>query len=148
MSYEQTRFLYTPANFYYGWDDCNEETEAADKIIASPDRFLLTQNQLFQAQGGINGFLLQSAFALGGVGLVFGSSPRMATYWRNGCMKWMEWLCVGGTFTSFWFLGGAASTSYLGDPIAVRNHRIAYTLVKENNRWEGRQILKKPPMRY
>ena len=83
-----------------------------------------------------------------GIGSVFASSARMGTYWRTGSMKWMEWLCLGGTAFVGHYAGQQASINLIGNPAAYNNHWMAYGLVKSANRWEGRMILSKPPISY
>ena len=94
------------------------------------------------------GLSLQMVAFLGGVGAVFAASPRMSMYWKNGNLKMMEWLCLGGAGTAGYWAGHAASVHYIGDHNALKNHWMAYSLIKSGNRWEGRFILKKAPMSY
>ena len=80
-----------------------------------------------------------------GVGAVFASSARMASYWKMGTLAWQEKLCVFGAGLIGYEGARRLSVNALGDPRAYRNHWTAYTYVKACNRWEGRQILGKKP---
>ena len=147
-SYNAHRTRYLLPSYYSEWQSTSDANLAADEIIVAPERHLLTAHQVFQAEGGYNGLVLQTLTTLLGVGSVFAMSPRMASYWRSGSMKWMEWSCLGGAAFLFYTLGLNLSIQQMGDPAKLRNHYTAYSLVKAQNRWEGRQILKKPPMMY
>ena len=135
--------------FVQNWQTPSEENNAADEILVAPERHLLTQAQLYNAEGGNAGFALQIFGLLFGAASVFASSSRMTTYWgRNASLKWQEWLCLGGASSLGYFGGSVVSLHTFGDAAAYRNHWVAYNFVKSQNRWEGRQILKKAPMNY
>ena len=122
--------------------------ETANKIIESPDNYLLSADDLYKAEGGSAGLALQVSVVLLGVGSVFASSPRMTQLFRNGSFTWQEWLCLGGTAVGGNYLGTQMSVYGLGNSTAYHNHWMAYYYVKSCNRWEGRKILKNRPMMY
>ena len=74
--------------FYHNWQAATEENTAADEIIQTPEKFLLTQEQLFNAEGGNGGLVVQMLGLLLGVGSVFAMSPRMSSYWKSGSLRW------------------------------------------------------------
>ena len=117
-------------------------------MVETPDKYLLTKEQLYQAEGGTPGMALQVFGVLLGVGSVFAASPRMSYYWKTGSLRWMEWLCLTGAASLGYATTNYAAINMLGNPVAFRSHWMAYSYVKSQNRWEGRQILGKPPMMY
>eukprot|EP00356_Strombidium_inclinatum_P011789 CAMPEP_0170491800 /NCGR_PEP_ID=MMETSP0208-20121228/11263_1 /TAXON_ID=197538 /ORGANISM="Strombidium inclinatum, Strain S3" /LENGTH=150 /DNA_ID=CAMNT_0010767435 /DNA_START=11 /DNA_END=463 /DNA_ORIENTATION=- len=127
------------------WQNVSEENVAADEIILSPERHLLTQSQLLEAQGGSIGLAVQMLGFLVGVGSVFQASPRITQYWKMGAMRYTEWATLGGAGTAGYWIGHSLSVNYMGQPDKVRNHWVAYNFVKSQNRWEGRHILGKAP---
>ena len=134
--------------FYNGWQRENAGNTAADQILETPEKHLLSQQQLFTAEGGNTGFALQMTGLLLGVGLVFASSPRMSHYWKSGSLRWTEWACLAGAGSVGYLAARQISIHNLGDAAAYHNHWVAYGYVKNCNRWEGRQILTKAPMNY
>ena len=102
--------------FSGNWQQVNEENTAADQIIKTPEKFLLNKDQLFEAEGGLGGLALQLLIVGLGVGSVFASSARMSMYWKTGSMKWMEWLCLGGTAVVGHHIGQLASVQFVGNP--------------------------------
>ena len=134
--------------FYGNWQEVNDYNKAADEIIKTPEKYLLSNSALFEAEGGYGGLGLQLAVMALGVGSVFASSARMGMYWKSGSMKWMEWLCLGGTAVGAHAIGQYASVNAMGNPHAYYSHWMAYGFVKSANRWEGRHILSKPPLQY
>ncbi len=143
MTYGRIKAL----NQYYvaGFEAANDTTDAADEIIAAPDRHLLSQEELFAAQGAWTTVgLALGATALGTLA-VFAGSPRTAAHFRAGNMTFLEWACLGSS-ALFWYGGASMAGQYaFGDYQRVRNHWMAYTFVKSQNRYEGRRILNKAP---
>ena len=135
--------------FYtFKWQDTTDFSIAGDEIIEAPENHLLTQDELFEAEGGHIGLSIRVASVLLGVGSLFAMNPRLYTYFRGGSMKFREWLTLGGVgFLSHQF-GHYIATNYTGTPCKYYNHWIAYSYVKTCNRWEGRRILKKAPTYY
>ena len=145
-SYEKVRPI--ELNSCSGWQADNEVNQTADDIIKTPEKYLLTRDELYKAEGGTGGLALQVAVVGLGIGSVFASSARMTHLFRIGSFTWQEWLCVGGTAVGGNWLGTWASVNLLGNRQAYNNHWMAYYYVKSCNRWQGRQILKKAPMTY
>ena len=136
-----------PINQYYanGFTASNATNDAADEIIAQPDRHLLSQADLFSAQGGWNTVGASLVATALGTFAVLAGSPRTASHLRSGSLTFLEWTCLG-TSAMFWY-GSAnmAGTMAFGDSQKVRNHWMAYTFVKSQNRFEGRRSLTKKP---
>ena len=131
--------------FYTNWQGTSADNEAADRIISTPEKYLLSQENLFQAEGGNAGLAVQMLGLLVGVGSVFAMSPRMSSYWKTGSLRWMEWLCLFGAGSLGYIGARQVSVSTFGDYNAYHRHWMAYNYVKSCNRWEGRQILTKRP---
>ena len=74
--------------FYKDWQSTSDESIAADEIIEAPESHLLTQQDLYAAEGGHAGLTVQMLGLLLGVGSVFASSKRMGTYWGHGGLIW------------------------------------------------------------
>ena len=117
------------------WQEVNDTNNAADEIIQAPEKHLLTQAQLYEAEGGHGGLALTLFTMLAGCGAVFGSSVRMSNYWRSGSMHWKEWFCLGATALTGHYVGQQAAINMVGNPVAYTNHWIAYGHVKSGNRW-------------
>ena len=134
--------------FYGNWQDVTDTNKAADGIIKTPEKYLLSNSALFEAEGGYGGLGLQMLVMAIGVGSVFASSARMGMYWKSGSLKWMEWFCLGGTALASHQIGQYASVNLMGNPSAYYAHWMAYGFVKSANRREGRMILSKAPIQY
>lgn len=131
--------------YYSGFETVSATNDAADEIISSPDRHLLSQPDLFSAQGGFSTVGLALGATAFGTLLVFAGAPRTAAHFKNGSLGFYEWACLG-TSAAFWY--GSASwvgQRTFGDAQKVRNHWMAYTFIKAQNRFEGRRILNKKP---
>ena len=109
---------------------------------------MLTQDQLIAAEGGLVGLGAQ----FGGIGLglavLFVARPRILTYLKNAQLRPAEWVILGGTSFVGYKAGHYAGMSFFGDQQKVTNHWMAYLYQKQLNRFEGRQILTKPPKAY
>lgn len=82
-SVRERRKFFNPF-FTGGWSDYNARNDAADQIIDSPDRFLLTQNELFEAEGGWSTFALTMGLAGGAATAVLLLRPGMAAHLGRG----------------------------------------------------------------
>ena len=82
--------------FYHAWQASTDENLAADEIIEAPEKHLLNQSDLLNAEGGNMGLAVQMFGLLFGVGAVFASSKRMSSYVSVGSLIWQEKLCLGG----------------------------------------------------
>lgn len=125
-----------------------EASKAADEIIAEPERHLLTQEQLFAAEGGAVGWAAQLGMVGLGLSVLFAAQPRLLTYLKNAQLRPLEWALVGGTAFVSYRVGYQFGASFFGDANKVNNHWLAYFYQKQLNRFEGRQILTKPPKNY
>ena len=129
--------------------ESNSATQtAADEIINAPEKHLLTQGELFWAEGGPVGLALQLGAAGLGLAALFSAKPKYLTYLRNAQLRPFEWLAIGGSAFVGYRAGLYTSTMLFGDAQKVQNHWMAYFYVKQLNRFEGRQILSKPPKAY
>ncbi len=128
-----------------GHTEANEVNDAADEIIAQPDKHLLNQQQIFAAQGGYSTVGLALGAVTFGTLALFAASPRMATHFKNGSLSFNEWVCLGSS-TLFWY-GSASWVGHrsFGDANKLHNHWMAYTFVKAQNRFEGRRLLTNKP---
>ena len=126
----------------------SQQVLAADEIIESPEKHLLTQAQLFEAEGGYLGFAAHLAIVGGGLATLFAVRPRLLTYLKNAQLRPVEWGLIGTTAFVSYRLGYSVSAQFFGDSHKVDNHWIAYFYQKQLNRFEGRQILTKPPKAY
>lgn len=123
-------------------------SRAADEIIAAPEKHLLTQDALFEAEGGIGGVAAQLGSVAIGLTVLFAARPRVLTYLKNAQLRPSEWLLLGGTTFLSYRVGYSLGTSFMGDSQKVHNHWMAYFYQKQINRFEGRQILSKAPKFY
>ena len=137
------RFL----NQYYtaGNRDASTINDIADEIINQPDAHLLSQADLVQAEGGYNTLALSLGLAAVGALALFGANPRIASHLKNGNLSFYEWLALGGTTTVGYWTGHHAGVLTFGDVTKYQAHWMAYTFVKAQNRFEGRQLLSKAP---
>lgn len=113
-----------------GFESASASNDAADEIIAAPDRHLLSQSQLFAAQGGWATVAMALGATAVGTAAVFIGSPRTAAHFKNGSLTFLEWACLG-TSGLFWYTAGSQVGQYAaGNPQLARNHWMAYTFVK------------------
>ena len=77
-------------------------SEAADEILDTPEKHLLTQNDLFWAEGGIAGEALQIGAVVGALVLLQTRSPTTIAALRAGKLSGSQWWLLGGSaFLSF-----------------------------------------------
>lgn len=134
--------------FMSGWDSFNADNDAADDIIASPDRFLLSQSQLFDAEGGWSTFGLTMGLAGVGAAAALMLKPGMAAHFGRGQLNAMEWGMLGSATWFGGFVGHHAGVQFFGNTRSYRDHWMAYTFIKTQNRYIGGSVLTKPPMYY
>ena len=65
-------------SYIYGWQSQNDLNDAADEIIKTPEKHLLSQQQLYEAEGGNAGLAVQIGTTSFGVATVFLGSPLMS----------------------------------------------------------------------
>ncbi len=122
--------------------------KAADEIINNPEKHLLTQEDLFAAEGGYAGFAVQLGVIGLGFATLFAFRPKLLSYLKNSQLRATEWTLLAGTGFLSYRIGYNVGTNLAGDSQKLNNHWIAYFYQKQLNRFEGRQILTKPPMNY
>ena len=79
------------SSFTVGHSVCNETNEDADAIIASPDRYLLNKDKLFEAEGGWGTCALTLGLGLVGVAGVLTMNSRIGTHLGRGSLRATEW---------------------------------------------------------
>ena len=139
------RRRYLNAAYYAGWQTNNDANNAADEIIAAPDKHLLNQSELWEAEGGWSMFGLTMGLALGGAMAVGAMNPRTMTYLQSGQLRFREWAALSGAALGGGFVGNQLGIQIFGDAKKYQNHWMAYTFVKANNRYEGREYLQYTP---
>lgn len=142
------RFRKIAAPFYINAMDASDDNDAADQIIAAPDRFLLNQEDLFAAQGG----MMTVGLSLGLVGMgtlaIFAGAPRTLHHFKNGQLGAYEFACLFASSTFWYNVGQYFGVQSFGDRQAVSNHWMAYTWIKSQNRYLGPYVLHRKPMYY
>ena len=123
-------------------------TKAADEIIEAPEKHLLTQEQLFEAEGGYLGVAAQAGTIGAGLAILFMAQPRLLTYLKHAQLRPTEWALLGATSFVSYRVGYCVSSTMFGDHKKVNHHWMAYFFQKQQNRFEGRQILTKAPKFY
>ena len=126
----RTRQRWFNSAYTSGWYDYNATNDAADDIIASPDRFLLNKDDLFAAEGGWSNFGLTMGLAGVGAAAVIAMRPGMAGHLGRGQLRAMEWLMLGGASVAGGCVGNQVGIQAFGDAQAYKNHWMAYTFVK------------------
>ena len=81
---------------YAGVNDDSATQAAADEIISTPEKHLLTQSEIFEAEGGAAGLLVQGAGTAVGLSLLFAFRPNLLRYLRHAQLRPLEWATVGG----------------------------------------------------
>ena len=140
---ERRRFM--NQHYFWGYANQNETTMSADEIIGSPDRYLLNQSELWEAEGGWSTFALTMGLALGGVMAVGALNPRSMTYLQSGQLRFREWAMIGGAGYAGAFVGNHTGVFAFGNNRKYQDHWMAYTFVKTQNRYDGRQYLNNAP---
>ena len=131
-----------------GWGDYNPNNDAADQIVEDPSRFLISQEELFEAEGGWATFGLTMGLASAGAAAVILGRPGMAAHFGRGQLKALDWAMVGGASWFGGFIGTQMGHHTLGDAQRVNNHWMAYLYVKTQNRYIPGSTLKVTPMFY
>ena len=90
----------------------------------------MSQSDLFAAEGGATTLAFQMALTFGVMGAACAVNPRLASYFKNGQLRWMEWGALAGSGTAGYMMGQNIGTRVFGDHQRVKNHWMAYTFVK------------------
>ena len=133
------------AQYVAGFEQCNPSNDAADEILQAPDTHLLSQQELFKAEGGWSNFALSVGLSGAFLLALFGAQPRVFSHFKNGNMNFREWALFGGAAWAGLQTGHHVGLLAFGDYQRYQNHWIAYTYVKSLNRFEGRTILTNKP---
>ena len=121
---------------------------AYDEIIHNAEHHLLTQNGLFDAEGGYLGLLTQLAVMAGGFAALVYYRPGIYKCLMNGNLKFCQWGAIGASSFLTYRLGYWAGYSLFGEGKKVNNHFAAYHWQKTQNRFDGRINLVKAPMSF
>ena len=114
------------AHYYRGYQNANATNDAADEIIDQPDRHLMNQANLFEAEGGMMALMFQMGATASGAAGACIVNPRMLNYFKNGQLRFMEWALLGG-MTAFGYMAGQKiGCMAFGDAQKVQNHWMAY----------------------
>ena len=70
--------------FVNGWDNYDETADVADDIVRQPDRYLLNQSELFDAEGGWGTFGMTMGLAGMGATAIIMGRPSMAAHLGRG----------------------------------------------------------------
>ena len=134
--------------FISNWGDFNANNDAADQIIESPDRFLLSQEEVFEAEGGYGTFgMTMGLAAVGGAAFLL-LTPGMAAHFGRGQLKAFEWAMLGASTWAGGFAGNQLGIMTLGDSQRYNNHWMAYMYVKTQNRYMRGSTLGNAPKWY
>ena len=109
------RRRYIASSYWSGWQSATDANNAADEIIASPDKHLLTQAELWEAEGGWNTFAMTMGLALGGAMVAGALNPRTVSYLQSGQLRFREWLLLGGGSVAGGFAGNQLGISVFGN---------------------------------
>ena len=122
------------------WNDC------ADAVLESPDRHVLTQEQLFEAKGSWATCAATIGFGLAGVAAVLATNGRIGAHLGRGNLKFREWLQITAAFGLCAQAGEECGIKVFGNEKAFWAHEYAYTLIKNQNRYNQKNQLMKAPM--
>ena len=120
----------------------------ADEIIDYPEKHLMPQGEVFWAEGGPMGLLVQLGVSSGGLAGLTWYKPHYVKYFMNAQLRPMEWFWITTTVYMGHKVGLWLGAAVFGDRQKLRSHWMAYAYVKSCNRYEGRRILAKKPMFY
>ena len=93
----------------------NATNQAADEIIENPEKHLLTQTEIFEAEGGVMGLGSQVGAILVGHSLLFAVRPELLAYLRRAQLRPFEWLLVGGVTLGSYYVGHELGARFFGN---------------------------------
>ena len=130
-------------SFYY-----NFSHNSYDQIIEEPELYLLSQSDLFSAEGSYAGLAVQLGVMGAALAGLFTARPQIAKYFLKGSLRFNEWALIAGTgFISYRF-GYWLGHTIAGDSDRINHHYAAFYLQKSINRYDGRVSLMKKPMMF
>ena len=103
--------------FISGWSDYNVQNDSADDIVQSPDRYLLSQSELFNAEGGWSTFMLTMGLAGAASTGVMLMRPGMAAHFGRGQLRAMEWFWLASAGFAGGLVGNQMGISAFGDSV-------------------------------
>ena len=148
LSIGRDRHFHFKQNVVQGYEAMNETNDAADAIIQDPSKFLLSQAELFEAEGSWGTFGLTLCFGAASVAGLCIVQPRLGSYLLQGQLRAREALTLGGAALLGGALGQQIGVRTLGNCQAYQNHWMAYTYVKSMNRYDGKNVLSNAPLMY
>jgi hypothetical protein len=142
------RLFFFKQSYVSGYDAVNDTNDAADGIIESADRYLLSQEEIFEAEGGWGTFALTVGLGAAGAACLCAVQPRVGAALLGGNLVAAQWRSLAFCTAVGGCAGNLAGIHFIGNPSAARNHWLAYTYVKSMNRYEGKNVLGKAPFMY
>lgn len=124
FSYASYKYVDGAHSAYASSDD--ETSAAAMETIETPEKHLLTQSQIFDAEGGFGGLALQSAGAMTGFLALCAYRKNTMAYLRNAQLKWWGFAFIGASMFVGYQAGHTAGVHILGEPQKLHNHWVAY----------------------
>ena len=119
------------------------ESEVGSEILENPQRHLLTQEQIFECEGGVTAFMPQLAAIGVGFGILHFAKPSLFKYLFKGMLRKNEWFWLGTTVFVGHKVGYEFGISTFGDAQKLQNHWTAYYFQKALNRQEGKNCFMK-----
>ena len=110
---------------YTQWFD-DDNTEDTPKIIEHPEKYLLCQEGIFEAEGGYLGLISQAAFITAGVCTLGWYKKNLFRSFCNGNMCKDAWIYLGLTAFVGHEFGYRFGVDAFGNDRALTNHWIAY----------------------
>lgn len=138
------RVFINPA-YTAGWYDFTENNDTADAVVVSPDRFLLSQADLFTAEGGWQTFGLTLLAGAAGAAVAMTARPSMAAHLGRGQLIMFEWGLLSSGALAGGLVGQQVGISAFGNKSAYDAHWMAYSFVKAQNRFIHKNALANAP---
>lgn len=148
ISKGRDRLYHIKQSYVYGFETMDETSEAADQIIDAPDKFLLSQEGLFAAEGSWGTFALTVGFGAATAACLCVAQPKLGSYLLQGQLRGREMLTLVAGAGLGGALGQQIGIRTMGDHQAYKNHWMAYTYVKSMNRYDGKNVLSNAPIMY
>ena len=148
LSSGREREFYVQVGYTQNLYDMSEANDDADQIVQSPDKFLLPQASLFEAEGGWATCAMTLGLGAAGIMGVMATQGRLAAQVGRGSLTAREWFLLGSAGWLSGALGQEIGVHTFGDVRAYRNHWMAYKLVKSQNRYLQANVLSAAPMFY
>ena len=93
----------------------SETALAATVTIENPEKNLLTQSEVYAAEGGAIGTALQLGGAIGGAAALFAYRPQTLLYLKRAQLTWCGWLYLAGAVTGGHYVGHTLGVQMFGN---------------------------------